>query len=284
MSEMKREEKIAIVTSGGGMKCAYAAGALVTLAKRLGFTEPDIFVSASGSVGAMFYYLAHQYDDIAKVWLRYVPSPEIVSAFPPRLRLDYVVDTILRRDLPLDHDALRATKTRWFVPVTDLETGHTDYATNDMWFEPYEVMRAAKAIPFLYGGAVRLGGKRYIDGDVNVNMADLIRKARKEGATKILVLSNATSLPRSAWWFTYLTALVSPPMIRQLVLNDITRDEWDHLPGDVDILVVSPTFPLPTGIFTRVRRKVAEAYHMGIDDLLGKRKEIEALLGIKQDK
>jgi hypothetical protein len=72
-------------------------------------------------------------------------------------------------------------------------------------------------------------------------------------------------------------------MIRQLVLNDITRDEWDHLPGDVEILVVSPTMPLPTGLFTRVRRKVAEAYHMGIDDLLQKRVPIEKLFGTQPD-
>lgn len=280
MAEMKRGEKVAIVTSGGGMKCAYAAGALVALAKKLGYTEPDIFVSASGSVGAMFYYLAGQYDDVAKVWLRYVPSPEIVTSFPPRLRLDYVVDTILRRELPLDQERLRATKTRWFVPVTDLDTGHTEYVTNSTWFDPYEVMRAAKAIPILYGGAVRLGGKRYIDGDINVNMADLVRKARKEGATKILVLANATRLSWSTEWFIRFMAFFSSPMIRHLVLNDITRDEWDHLPGDVEIVVVSPYYPLPTGLFTRVRRKVAEAYQMGHDDLLGKRRELEAFLGL----
>ncbi len=262
------------------MKCAYAAGALVTLATRLKYVEPDIFISASGSVGAMFYYLTKQYEDIAKVWLRYIPSPEIVGIFPPRLRLDYVVDTILRRDLPLSHDALARTKTRWFVPITNLETGETDYATNDLWFEPYEIMRAAKAIPFLYNSAVRLGGKRYIDGDISLSVADLIRKARKEGATKILVIANATALPPIEEWFTRLYALFAPPMVRHLVMKDITRAEWDHLPADVDILVISPTYPLPTSIFTRVRRKVAEAYNMGVDDLLGKRTEIEAFLGI----
>lgn len=266
------------------MKCAYAAGALVALAEKLDVTKPDIFVSASGSVGAMFYYLAEQYADIAKVWLRYIPSPEIVGVFPPRLRLDYVVDTILRRDLPLEHQILKTTPTRWFVPVTNLATGHTEYATNDMWFEPYEIMRAAKAIPFLYGGAVRLGSKQFIDGDVSMNVADLIRKARKEGATKIIVLANATAMPPLTYLFTYLAALFSPPMIRELVLKDIRRDEWDHLPGDVDILVVSPSYPLPTGIFTRVRRKVAEAYQMGNDDLLAKRKEIEAFVGAKSSK
>ncbi|MBU6490784.1 hypothetical protein KGQ25_01285 [Patescibacteria group bacterium] len=273
-----KEEKVAIVTSGGGMRCAYAAGALVTLANKLGIKEPDIFVSASGSVGSMFYYLAGQYADIEKVWLRYLPSPEIVSSFPPKLRLDYVVDTILRRELPLDERMLAKTKTRWFVPVTDLDTGHTEYVTNNTWFDPYEVMRAAKAIPFLYGGTVRLGGRNFIDGDVNVNMAALIRKARKEGATKILVITNTTKLAGAMKWFIRISALFSRPMIRQLVLSDMARAEWDHLPSDVKLLVIGPSYPLPVGTFTRVRRKVAQAYQMGHDDILEKRADIEKLL------
>ncbi len=277
MEDRRAVGKTAIVTSGGGMKCAYAAGALVTFAKRLGFAKPDIFVSASGSVGAMFYYLAEQHEDIEKVWLRYIPSPEIVGIFPPRLRLDYVVDTILRRELPLDLEALDATKTKWFVPVTDLETGHTRYISNDTWFDPYEVMRAAKAIPFLYGGAVRLGGQSFVDGFVNANMAQLIRKARQEGATRILCITNTSHMPLLLKWYITISAYLSGPMIRKLVLDDIERAEWDHLPGDVEILLVGPSYPLPTGTFTRIRRKVAEAYQMGIDDLLAKREEIAKL-------
>ncbi len=272
------EEKVAIVTSGGGMKCAYAAGALVALAKKLGVKRPAIFISASGSVGTMFYYLAGQYAEIEKVWLRYIPSPEIVRVFPPKLRLDYIVDTILRRELPLDERAFAQTPTRWFVPVTDLDTGRTEYISNNTWFDPYEVMRAAKAIPFLYGGSVRLGGHNFIDGDVNVNMAELIRKARKEGATKILVLTNTIKLSGAMKWFTWMSALLARPMIRQLVLNDMARAEWDHLPSDVEILVIGPSYPLPIGTFSRIRRKVAEAYQMGHDDIIAKKEAIEKLL------
>ena len=202
-----------------------------------------------------------------------------MRAFPPRLRLDYVVDTILRRELPLDEAALRASPTRWFVPVTNMQTGHTEFVTNATWFDPYEVMRAAKAIPFLYGGTVRLGGKNYIDGDVSVNIAELIKKARREGATKILVIANTFKVTGTLRLFTFLSAIFSRPMLRELVLADLRRAEWDHLPADVEILVVGPESPLPLGTFTRVRRKVAEAYQMGHDDLLAKRQEIVRLIG-----
>ncbi len=275
-------EKTALITSGGGMKCAYAAGALVTLAKRLGFAKPDLFISASGSVGAMFYYLAGQHDEIEQFWLRYVPSPQMVTLFPPRLHLDYVVDTIMHREIPLNEDKLSATETRWFVPITDLQTGKTDYVSNDTWYDSYEVMRAAKAIPFLYGGAVRLGGKKYVDGDVSVNMADLIRKARHEGATKIFVISNTFKHTGLSKLLMFYWAFSSPPMIRQLVLNDMRREEWDHLPGDVDIYVIGPQYPLPLNTITHVRRKVAEAYYMGVADVLSRRETIERFLRIER--
>ncbi len=278
-----KEEKVAIITSGGGMKCAYAAGALVALAKKLGITEPDIFISASGSVGAMFYYLAGQYDNIEKIWLRYLPSPEVIRTFPPKLRVDYIVDTIMRRELPLDERAFVKAKTRWFVPVTDLDTGHTEYISNNTWFDPYEVMRAAKAIPFLYGGTVRLGARTFIDGDLNMNMTELIRKARKEGATKIIVISNTVMLSGFSRWFTKLYALFASPMIRQMVRYDLERTHFDHFPADVEILVIGPTYPLPTGVFTRSRRAVAESYQMGWDDLLGRRKEIEGLFATERN-
>lgn len=261
------------------MKCAYAGGAIVALAKDLGIRPPDIFISASGSVAGMFYYLAGQTEEIEKAWLRYVPSPEIVSTFPPRLNLDYVVDTILRRELPLDEKMLAQTTTKWFVPVTDLETGHTRFISNETWFDPYEVMRAAKAIPFLYGGAVWLGGQQYVDGMLNANMAELIRKAREEGATKILVISNTTRLGWGATQLVRFLAMTSTPMIRTLVLQDIAKKNWDHLPADIEIMVIGPSYELPIGLFSRVRRKVAEAYQMGRDDLLARREQIEKLFG-----
>ncbi|MBU6388837.1 hypothetical protein KGQ72_03125 [Patescibacteria group bacterium] len=279
-----KEEKVAIITSGGGMKCAYAAGALVALATKLGVTEPDIFISASGSVGAMFYYLAKQYAHIEKIWLRYLPSPEVVRRFPPKLRVDYIIDTVMREKLPLDERAFVKTKTKWLVPVTDFDTGRTEYISNNTWFDPYEVMRAAKAIPFLYGGAVRLGGRTFLDGDINVNMGDLIRKARKEGATKIIVITNTVVFSSVLKLFTRMYALFARPMIRQLVLNDIKRTHFDHLPSDIDILVIGPSYPLPAGLVTRNRREVAESYQMGWDDLLAKRTEIEALFGLAKSR
>jgi len=45
----------------------------------------------------------------------------------------------------------------------------------------------------------------------------------------------------------------------------------------VRVVHVTPTSSLPTLLYTREKRKVIESFNMGFDDLLAKRKEIEAL-------
>jgi len=272
-----QEEKVAIITGGGGMKCAYAAGALVALAKKLGVREPDIFISASGSVEAMFYYLAGQYNHIEKIWLRYLPSPEVVRIFPPALRIDYLIDTVMCQELPLNERAFARTKTRWFVPVTDFDTGHTEYVSNNTWFDLYEVVRAAKAIPLLYSGGIRTDSRPSSDGDINVNMADLIHKAHSEGATKIFLITNTVTLSSAAKWLMRTSAVFERSVIRRLMLDDIKHASLDRLPVDVEILVIGPSRPLPAGSLTRNRRALAQSYQMGWDDLLAKRGDIETL-------
>ena len=46
------KEKIAIVCGGGGMKCAYSAGALSSLAIVHNLRNPHVLVGSSGSTGS----------------------------------------------------------------------------------------------------------------------------------------------------------------------------------------------------------------------------------------
>ncbi|MEK7510734.1 MAG: patatin-like phospholipase family protein [Patescibacteria group bacterium] len=273
-----KNEKVAIITSGGGMKCAYSAGALVALARELKITNPDIFVSASGSVGAMFYYLAEQYDDIEKAWTKFIPSRQFIRYAPfPALRINYLVDTISKTYLPLDVEKAESSNTQFFVPVTDTKTGETKFIDNHLWMNPYEIIRAATAIPLLYNGHVNLGGKSYLDGDFSSGMVDLIDVAIKAGATRILCITN-TDAPTKIGKFILRTygALLSPGL-RKAMLRDMERGQTIEWPDGIKFTLVSPTFTLPTVLYSRERRKVVEAFTMGYEDLLAKRDEIEEL-------
>ena len=43
---------LALVTSGGGMTCAYSAGGLLAL-KDMGITKPALAIGSSGSTGSL---------------------------------------------------------------------------------------------------------------------------------------------------------------------------------------------------------------------------------------
>lgn len=276
MESMK--EPIAIITSGGGMKCAYSAGALVALAKKLNITAPQIYVAASGSVGAMFYYLAGQYDDIERAWTRYLPSPHFIRyGFFPSMNINYLVDTIAKEYLPLDVQKLEATPTRFFVPVTDQDSGETRFIGNELWFSPFEVMRAATAIPILYNGHVRLGSRNYLDGDFSTGVLTLIEKARAAGAKKILLITNTDEPTKFGKRLLRLYGKLLRPGLRASMTKDLETDQTIVYPKDVEVLHIKPSFPLPTMLYSRERRKVMESFSMGYDDLLAKRVEVEAL-------
>lgn len=275
----QNREPIAIITSGGGMKCAYSSGALYALAKVLGYKNPDIFVAASGSVGAMYYFLSGQYEEIHKAWTRYIPSPAFISYTPlPTMKINYLIDTVFKSYMPLDIEAFSKAPTQYFVPVTDIQSGETEFITNGTWFDPYEVMRAAKAIPILYNGHVRLGGHTYLDGDFSTSVMSLIEKAIEQGAKRIICITNTTPPGRVAKLFLKAYAKLLHPGLRTSFLNDLESPQDISWPDGIEFLSLSPSFPLPALIYSRNKREVIETFNMGYDDLLARREDIEKLI------
>ena len=268
--------KTAIILPGGGVKCAYTAGALIALGKKLGITTPDIAVASSGSVGPLMYYLTNQYDEGERAWIRFIPSKEFIRYFPyPRIDVDYLVDKVMKEYLPLDTDKLATATTRYFIPVTDEDTGITQFISNETWFDPFEVMRAAKAIPMFYHRHIFLGAHHYMDGGIGDGPQALVDKAIAEGATNILVISNtAVAKPREYKSFYKAYAYWQRKPLETTLLRFTDRVENITFPPGVKGLNISPTEPLPVGLMTRNKRCVAEAFHMGYDDLLARSQEI----------
>lgn len=280
METMKNEGPVAIITSGGGMKCAYSAGVIYALGHELSYTRPDIYVAASGSVASMFYSLAGQYEDVKRTWTRYLPSSAAVKYFPlPSINLDYIVDTLFRVNIPLDETALAASPTTWSVPVMDADTGETEFIRKGTWFDPYAVMRAAKALPLLYNGHARLGSKVYMDGDISSDICDLITEAVDLGAKRIICITNPKPRTRLERLLIVLNAYGHKPMLRKTLLRVLVPDRNFCIPEDVKIISITPSYALPAGLFTRGRREITETFNMGYDDLLARREEVEVFIG-----
>jgi predicted patatin/cPLA2 family phospholipase len=195
------------------------------------------------------------------------------------MRIDYLVDTIFKQLNPLNVPQLEDTKTKYFIPLTEHDTGFTRFVSNETWFNPYEVMRAAKAIPIFYNHTVRLGGSRYLDGDISTNTSTLIQKAIDEGAKKVFVVTNNHAPTRTGNLAVRMYARTLPRALRTTVINDLKIIPIPTWPPEVEIMYLTPSVPLPAKLYTRKPRKVIESYHIGYGDVMAKQQEIAAFLG-----
>ena len=186
------KNKIAIVASGGGMSCSYSAGVLYALIKNYKFDNPDIFVGGSGCTGSFSYFMAKQYESMKDIWLNELCTPKYISfaRLHKVCNIDYLVDEVFKKRVPLDVKAFNSSKINSYFALTNYNTGNTEYFGKDSKCV-FEVLRASKAIPMAYRGKVKIGNEVYIDGNVSSSLKDYIAKAYEEGATKVLAIDNS---------------------------------------------------------------------------------------------
>ncbi|MEK7063111.1 MAG: patatin-like phospholipase family protein [Patescibacteria group bacterium] len=271
------KQKIGLVLTGGGMRCGYSAGALLALHEVYGFDEPYALGAASGSAGNGFYYLSRQYTLARKVWTKLLIDPGFLKP-NGGVNVDYLIDTIFRKKATLDTKAIDKTKTKFFIPVTNVQTGATEFITNRSFFDYYEVLRAAKALPIVYGKKVRLGLKRYIDGDMGENIEDLARKVLSTGVTTLITI-NCEPPARDTVSKLFLTAkaLTSRRPLRMAMLRDLAVP-----PGlcptrmSVRAYCISPSKPLKVRTMSGSNETLTEAFNLGYADVAGSR-ELQAL-------
>ena len=95
--------KLALILSGGGMTCAYSAGATVGLVDKYNFKNPDIAIGSSGGAGTLAYYVAGQYDAIRNIWTNLLATRKFINSlrFWKIIDIDYVIDVVFTKQEPL---------------------------------------------------------------------------------------------------------------------------------------------------------------------------------------
>jgi predicted patatin/cPLA2 family phospholipase len=244
-------QKIAIVSSGGGMQCVYAAGALSALVHEFGFVAPDIIVATSGSAGNAAYYLARQFDAGREIWTKHLSSPRFISMMRPWRILDvnYLIDTVFKELLPLQVEQLMQTTTEFHIPVLHAKERRVRYISKADGFDIFEVLRAAKALPVFFGQKIDLGGEYYLDGGAGLQFEDTIEYARKLGATRIIAIDTRAPAKRRE-------------------LRSSLRDD--------DIVLISAR-ELDVGVVTRNQSKLKAGFELGYSDTL-RHPRVQALL------
>ncbi len=205
------KNNIAIIVGGGGMRCAYAAGALIALAKELKLTEPDIVIGVSGGASNLAYYVSGQYDSLKNIWINLVTTKRYISFLRLRHVVDvsYLIDVIVKKDDPLNTDNIKNSKTKLFIAATDCDTGRPEYFSNQ-YENILEAMRASVTIPIVDNKYTLINDKKYIEGGIGSPLESNIEKAIEEGATKIIVIKSEVSSMGSSFFWKFYSLFVNP--------------------------------------------------------------------------
>jgi predicted patatin/cPLA2 family phospholipase len=196
--------KLALVIEGGGMRGVVSAGSLLAL-DQLGFRDvfDEVYATSAGGVNAA-YFLSGQgalgmsvyFDDIAN--RRFINPWRLFKI----VDVDYAYDDVVALRKQLDDAAIRASRVRFFLSVTDARSGENELLDVRARPEPIPLLlKASSALPVLYNRRVVLNGREYVDGGVTDHLP--IARAIANGCTDVLVLASSrceAPMSRPALW------------------------------------------------------------------------------------
>ncbi|MAG28955.1 hypothetical protein CL632_02315 [bacterium] len=266
-----KKEKIAVVASGGGMSCSYAAGAIASLVDHHNFKHPDIVIAGSGSAGTLAYYAAGQHNKFKRIWLDLLASKKFInlSRFWKIIDIDYLIDTVFREKEPLDVRAVCNSPVKVLVAVTDYATGDLVYFSNkdrQDHDEVFEILRASKALPLAFNKRIWVDGKAYCDSYLSASLSAHIREAIKEGATKVIAINNTVKRPINETFFSAWVR-VRGKKFRKHYYKQMKKADQYKVPGHIEVECIEPETKLPISTFQHNTKGLKETYKTGYNDM-----------------
>lgn len=105
----------------------------------------------------------------------------------PLLDIDYMVDEVFKKKIPLDSNNLKNSKMHLIIPLTNARTGKPHYIDNKSNEDFFEILRAATAAPFVYGKLIKIKNERYFDGSFSDALP--IEHPSVKNSRKIIILT-----------------------------------------------------------------------------------------------
>lgn len=263
-----------LVLEGGGVRAAYAAGVLESLADA-GVRFDAVIGSSSGTLNAAFW-CAGQMKVACDVLAKELPGNRFISyrrQFTPWGRPGLDVDWFVDDLLPSRLDHVRATSgdTKLFWTVSDIDAlgPHVVSPTRETFF-PW--LRAALALPVGYNRVVTVDGRRCIDGGVAAPVPfDADELSGFSGPT-VIVLTRPIQRekPPPVLWERLAVRLIVPPGAREMSatqhhLHNALMRRLEAAVAKGDILLVDPPADMPLSRLTRDETLIKKGIDMGRD-------------------
>ncbi len=267
--------KKALVIEGGGMRSAYAAGALVAL-QELGHTRFDVVVGTSAGACCAVNFVGGQPRSNFKILHDYLCNSRFIRFRKVFTRenivdIDFLLDEVIARHVPLPLKEVKASATEIYVTATDCHTGEVAYFD---FSESHnvEMLRASCAMPYLYRRKILFHGKRYVDGGVAASIP--VQKVIEEACDEIVVICTRPWGYRKKRnplaWLNYLFFPRYPKMVKALnqrwLEYNQTLDWLENPPSSKRVIAIRPKGKLPVTRTTRDPKKIKQGFEMGYQD------------------
>ncbi len=284
---MKKENKTALILEGGAMRGIYTAGVLDVLLKNKIFVDAVIGVSAGSIHGCS--YVSEQYERSISYYKKCRNDYRFLS-FKSWFKsgnicdTDYCYDEVPNKIYPFDHDTFEKSKTKFYVTVTNVETGEPEYIyLKSLRGKNIDYLRASASMPVV-SKIVEIDKNKYLDGGMSDSIP--IEYFRSIGYDKcIIVKTKDKSYKKTKEKILPIAKKVYkdyPKFVEKLKNRHIDYNNQISLIRKLEeegqILVIEPSKKLKIGRLDKNMKNITDAYKQGRIDAGNKLKDIKRFL------
>ena len=284
---MKKNSKTALVLEGGAMRGIYTAGVLDILLKNNIKVDAVIGVSAGAIHGCSYvseqyersidYYKECRQDYRFMSFKSWIKSGNICDT-------DYCYDEVPNKIYPFDHDTFEKSQTKFYVTVTNIETGEPEYIyLKSLRGDNIDYLRASASMPVV-SKIVEIDGKKYLDGGMSDSIP--IEYFRSIGYDKCIIVKtkDKSFKKKKEKIFPIAKKMYKnyPKFVEKLRNRHIDYNKQIELIRDLEskgeVLVIEPSRKLKISRLEKNIENVKEAYNQGRIDASNKLKYIKKFL------
>ena len=264
--------KIGLVLEGGGMRGLFSAGVLDAL---LELKELSVNGIVGVSSGALFgvNYVSKQKERAVRYNKKYADDKRYMGLHSWITTGNAVNKDFAFYELPykldvFDNETFKKAKTDFYVVMTNVESGKSEYVLIKDAFAQMEYLRATSALPFA-SKIIEINGKKYLDGGISDSIPiDFCESLGYDKIIAVLTRPEGT-YKEDKLGFLYKLVYRKYPNLVNSLLNMATDYEKvlakiKDLENKGKIFVVRPPEVLKIGRLEKNRDKIQRVYDTGL--------------------
>lgn len=288
MNEGISKNRVGLVLEGGSMRGMFTAGVLDT------FMDEGIEIDGmlGVSAGALFgpNYFSKQRGRALRYNKRFCKDRRYMSVWSFLLTGNIVnkkfafYDVTNKLDV-FDNETFMKNNTGYYVTVTNVESGKSEYLEVKDIIKEMEKLRASSALPFV-SHMVEVDGKKYLDGGVSDSIPVL--KAKEMGYDKLVVILTRPIEYRKEPMSEKMLKLLSLKYKKYPAFVECMKNRHDNYNKTVEqileleekgeIFVIRPSAPIVVKTIERDAENLQAVYDLGVKDCTNHLEELKKYL------